>query len=416
MRIGIDFGTTNSAVAVAHGDGTASLLELFPGEPLQRTVLHCDPSGVIRYGNAGFRQYVEEDLDGRLLRSLKAFLSADVPKTQLGGRLRTFDELIVLYLRFLIRRTEEVTGETVDDVVVGRPVHFNVDRSRDERARERLERAIQDAGITRYRLQLEPVAAALTYERTLTRQRNILVGDFGGGTADFAILRVGPERFGRTDRTGDVLATSGVAQAGDALDGRFMDVFLLDWFGRGAHYHEPYDKETWHPWNHPIQRRIQRLYYLHLLRDPALERRLEAVMPRMDDRHVVRRILRLVFDDLGYPMAWAIEQAKRRLSEEPTTLFRFDDFHSPTLDFATTVDRERFAAGSDAILEAYGDAVDEALASAGLDDTAIDDVFLTGGTSHLPFVRDLFARRFGHDRLRSGENMTSVALGLALTR
>lgn len=414
MRIGIDFGTTNSAVAIANDDGTATMLELFPGEPLQRTVIHCDPTGVLRFGNAGFRHYVEDDLEGRLLRSLKSFLSQDVPKTTLGGRLYAFEELVVLYLRFLIRETERVTGRTVTEVVMGRPVHFNVDESRDDLALDRLRGAIRDAGVPNCRLRLEPVAAALTYERSLTDERRVLVGDFGGGTADFAILRVGPDRVVRPDRTDDILATSGVAAAGDALDGRFMDVFLLEYFGRGSRFHEPFDKTTWSDWNHPIQKRIQRLYYLHLLRDPDLRRRLENVMPRMDDRHVVRRILRLVFDDLGYPMAWAIEEAKKRLSVEGTTEFAFKEFYSPTLDIHTTVDLERYGKGSASILASYDTAVDQVLERAGLRDEHIDDVFLTGGTSHLPFVRDLFEDRFGSQRMRSGSAMTSVCEGLAL--
>ncbi|MCA9572000.1 MAG: Hsp70 family protein, partial [Myxococcales bacterium] len=201
MRIGIDFGTTNSAVAVVDGQGRARILELFPGEPLQRTVIHCDPRGVLRFGNAGFRQYVDTDLDGRLLRSLKSFLSQDVPRTSIGGRRYAFTELVTLYLRFLVRETERVTGQEVTEVVLGRPVHFNEDRSRDAFALDQLQGAIADAELPRCRLRLEPVAAAYAWEQTLDAERRVLVGDFGGGTADFAVLRVGPQRRGRAVRT-----------------------------------------------------------------------------------------------------------------------------------------------------------------------------------------------------------------------
>lgn len=412
MRIGIDFGTTNSAVAVVE-DGEARIVELFDGEPLQRTVIHCDPRGVLRFGNEGFRTYVASDLDGRLMRSLKSFLSQDVPNTSLGGRRYAFTELVTLYLRFLVRRAEERTGRTVTEVVVGRPVHFNEDHALDDVAFERLQGAVADADLPSVSYRLEPVAAAYTYERTLKAERKVLVGDFGGGTADFAILRVGPERLGRADRSDDVLATSGVALAGDALDGRFMDTFLMPFFGRGARYHDLYDTE-WKPWSHAVQRQIQRLYYIHLLRDPDLERRLEHVRPRMDDTAVIDRILRLVFDDLGYPMAWAIEGAKKALSEHGRAPFEFTDFFSPRLDIHTEVDVAGYAEGSREILAAYDAALDEVFARAGLAEEAVDDVFLTGGTSHLPFVRGVFRERFGEGRMRSGRAMTSVCEGLAL--
>lgn len=412
LRVGIDFGTTNSAVAVSEG-GTARIVELVDGEPLQRTVIHCDPRGVLRFGNEGFRTYVESDLDGRLLRSLKSFLSQDVPKTSLGGRRYAFSELVTLYLRFLVRKVEERTGGTVSQVVLGRPVHFNEDHSKDEVALERLLSAVEGAGLPDVSLRLEPVAAAYTYEQTLTSERRVLVGDFGGGTADFAILRVGPERLGRPDRTDDVLATSGVALAGDALDGRFMDTFLMPFFGRGAKYHDLYSTE-WKPWSHAVQRQIQRLYYIHLLRDPDLERRLMHVRPRMDDPAAIDRILRLVFDDLGYPMAWAIEDAKKALSSAGEARFRFEDFFNPRLEIDTPVDLERYADGSRAMLAAYDAALTEVLERAGLGEEAIDDVFLTGGTSHLPFVQAVFRERFGAGRMRSGRAMTSVCEGLAL--
>ena len=120
MRLGIDFGTSNSAVAVVGEDGHPRMLELVPGEPVQRTVIYCDPRGQLWFGNQGFKKYVEDDLEGRLIRSLKSFLSQDVPKTHLGGRGYTFTELITLYLRYLIRESERVLGTELAVVHGGR--------------------------------------------------------------------------------------------------------------------------------------------------------------------------------------------------------------------------------------------------------------------------------------------------------
>lgn len=413
MKIGIDFGTTNSAVAVVRPDGTPFTLELMPGQRFQRTVVHGSLEGEISFGNAAFDAYVEADLSGRFLRSLKAFLPYDVPKTTLAGRRYAFTDLVTAYLRYLVERAEHVLGTPVTEVVVGRPVHFHADPEKDRTAVSRLEASISDAGLPNATLQLEPVAAAHRFEHGLRSERIVLVGDFGGGTSDFAILRVGPERMRDPDRLRDVLGTAGVARAGDALDARFMDTFLMSFFGRGSTYRNR--EGAIEPWSHPIQHQIQRLYYIHLLRDPDLEQRLRRVESRMTDPVVVRRLLRLVFDDLGYPLAWAIERSKRELSEQDETLFRFVEFYSEALNFERPVNLSAYADGCAELLGAYRGAIDEVLDRAGLGTEGIDDVFLTGGTSQLPFVRGLFAERFGADKLQSADSFTSVCEGLALT-
>jgi hypothetical chaperone protein len=412
MKLGIDFGTTNSAVAVVGDDGRARPLELFDGERTQRTVIHGSPDGVVRFGNEAFRSYLEHDLEGRFLRSIKAFLPHDVPRTALCGRMVSFPELVSSYLVFLRERVEDVLDEEVTEVVVGRPVRFHADDAKHDAAVQRLTEAVDAAGIRDWRLQLEPVAAAHRYEQDLDRERIVLVGDFGGGTADFAVLRAGPDRRG--DRLDDILATSGVAEAGDAVDGRFLDTFLLDAFGRGARI-KPRYADDYEPWDHPVLRHIQRLYYLHLLRTDDLAQRLDYVEAYIDDKVAIRRLRRLIFDDLGYPMAWSVEKSKRALSDTPSTTFRFDEFYHDTLNLSVPVDRPRMEAGCEALLCAYDRAIDEVLAAAGLDDQAIDDVFLTGGTAQLPFLRARFARRFGSERLRSADAFTSVCEGLALS-
>jgi len=413
MKLGIDFGTTNSAVAVAGAGGVPRILELIPGEPIQRTVIHCDPDGVVRFGNAAFRSYEEHDLQGRFLRSLKAFLPQEVPRLTLGPERLDFHQIVGYYLRFLLERTEAVTGQRPSEVIVGRPVRFHADPEKDAFALKQLEQALAFAGITDWRLQMEPVAAAHLYERGLDAERLVLVGDFGGGTSDFAILRVGPQRLGQ-DRAEDVLGTSGVAKAGDALDGRFMEAFLMEYFGRGAGYRARYTDEI-KTWNHSATRHIKKLYDVHRLRTPTLEMQLDRIEDRMVNPTIIRRLRRLIFDDLGFPMAWAIEATKREFSESERTTFQFVEFYSKEMNIAREVDRDTFAAESAAILAEYDGAIDEVLDVAGLTVADIDEVFLTGGTSQLPFIRGIFATRFGADRLRHADAFSSVCAGLALS-
>jgi len=413
MKLGIDFGTTNSAVAVLRPDGAPQIVELLPGERIQRSVIHCTTDGRVSFGNEAFRQYLDSDLSGRFLRSLKAFLPHDVPPTTLGRTRYTFPELISSYLSFLVDRATDVLGEPVDAVVVGRPVRFHADPKLDEAARQRLVTAVEAADVGDYKLQFEPVAAAYRYEHGLAEERVVLVGDFGGGTSDFAVLRVGPRRARDTDRGSDILATSGVAKAGNALDAVFMDTFLMEFFGRGAKYRKRYTQELI-PWNHPIHREIQRLHYLHFLKDHQLLRTFDWLEQRLTDPVAIRRLRRLIFDDLGFPMAWAIEGTKRQFSSSAEATFRFDEFYDDTLDMACSTDRDTFAHHARTLLAEYDAAIDRALADAGLASEDIDDVFLTGGTSQLPFVRALFAGRFGGERLHGADAFTSVCEGLAL--
>ncbi len=412
MRVGIDFGTTNSAVAVVGEDGAPRMLQLAPNENTQRTVIFSDGRQIL-FGNAAFTGYLDNDLQGRFLRSLKAFLPDEVPRTTLGNRRFDFTEIVGSYLRYLVDGAERVLGQAVTGLTIGRPVRFHKDPGKHQRALDQLEEAITRSKLPPHTLQLEPIAAALRYEAGLTSDKTVLVGDFGGGTADFAVLRVGPSRRAAGKRDQDVLATAGVAQAGDALDGRFVNAFLLEFFGMNAPFNDRKDQiQLWRP---SILDHIPRLYDIHRHRDRELTEYLDRMEPRMVDPRVVRRLRRLVFDDLGYPMAQAIEASKRALSFADDTTFRFDEFYSDALDLRREISGVEFAAACQAILSAYEEAIEAVLAQSGLAPEGIDEVFLTGGTSQIPFIRDLFVARFGADKLRSADAFTSVCEGLALS-
>ncbi len=410
MRLGIDFGTTNSAVASVDADGRGRILELFDGEPVQRTVVYGAPDGSIAFGNEAFRRYFDDDLQGRLLRSLKAFLPQDVPSTTLARRRRTLPELIGTYLQFLIREAVRVTGVEPTELVIGRPVRFHADPERDAMALGKLEEAIELACLPPTRFVLEPIAAARHFESTLTSDKILLVGDFGGGTSDFAVLRVGPSR---RDDLEAILAVSGVAQAGDAIDSTFMEAFLMDFFGRGLPYVEVRTKER-KRWNPHILREVQRLFYIPLLRSRDLAEQLDRVERRVSDLVPIERLRRLVFDDLGYPMASAIENTKRQLSSEATTEFVFDDFGAKSLNIHRQVSHDALADACSDMLGEYRAAIHEALTGAQVRPDQVDEVFLTGGTSQLPFIRQIFAEVVGGDKLRQADALTSVCEGLAI--
>lgn len=413
MRLGIDFGTTNSAVAVRRGQN-AQLVPLSSDELTQRTVIHCPLGEGLRFGNDAFRSYLEHDLTGRFIRSIKSFLSQDVPNTTVAGKRYEFVDLVAEYLTFLIDRSTAVLGARPDEIVMGRPVTFADSPADSERAERTLAEALDRAGVTNYRFVLEPVAAAHKYESTATHEHLVLVGDFGGGTSDFAVLRVGPKRRQHEDRTQDILAVDGVARAGDHIDGQFMDRFLLESFGKNALFRERYT-DALKPWKSPIHQQIKRLFELHRLRDERLGTSLKYLQKKLVNPVYAERMYRLIFDDLGYPLAWQIEDAKKTLSHKAQTTFRFDEFYSDRLNFQTTVGLTEFADSCAATLEQYGDAVSRTLAMAGVDESDVDSVFLTGGTSQLPFIRERFSARFGDDKISASDALTSVCIGLALS-
>ncbi len=413
MRLGIDFGTTNSAVAVQCGM-SAELVPLSGDEHTQRTVIHCPLNGGPLFGNDAFRSYLEQDLTGRFIRSLKSFLSQDVPSTTIAGKRYEFVDLVAEYLMFLIERSVAVLGRRPDEIVMGRPVNFADIQSDSDKAERTLSEALDRAGITNYRFQLEPVAAAHKYESTATTEHLVLVGDFGGGTSDFAILRVGPKRRQLVDRTSDILAVDGVAKAGDHIDGHFMDCFLLEAFGKDALFRKRYTDEL-EAWKSPIHRQVKRLFELHRLRGEPLSRGLKYMQKRLVNPVFAERLHRLIFDDLGYPLAWQIEESKKALSTNAETTFHFREFYSDRLDFETKVGLAEFGESCATTIQEYDAAISRTLAMAGVQESDIDSVFLTGGTSQLPFIRASFATRFGDEKISAGDALTSVCIGLALS-
>ena len=335
-----------------------------------------------------------------------------MPSTRVGRTTISFVDLIARFLVYLAEAAEAAAQTPITEVVVGRPVVFHANPEKNAFAESQLTEAIERSGLPRPTMQLEPVAAALRYEQSLKEDRIVLVGDFGGGTADFAVLRMGP---GQQDAGLErVLGTSGVAQAGNVLDGHFLDAFVLGFLGRGLPW-TPRGSVEPVSWNPGVHRHLRQLYDVHRLRDPELQTYLDDVEMRATDTVPVERLRKLIFDDLGYPMADAIEQAKRQMSAQPVAHFVFDAFYSERLNFETEASVPDFAQASEPVLEAYRSAVDQVLEGAGMHTTDVDEVFLTGGTSQLPFIQALFADRFGEHRIRGGEAFTTVCEGLAVT-
>lgn len=418
--VGIDFGTTNSAVARVTPSGVQLATFPFDGAMVDayRSLLYLEQmkergrSTVKSFtGPEGIEQYLAAETKGRLIQSLKSFLSSRLlESTEIFGKLYTVEELIARILQDLRARAEQQFGVTIDSVVAGRPVRFvgSSSEADDDFAQSRLQQAFQLAGFESGKFEMEPVAAAHYYESTLDHDELILIGDFGGGTSDFSLIRVGPGVRKRGRKPEDLLGNSGVGVAGDAFDAKIIRHLVAPALGMGSQMRS-FDKLLPVPsW---LYAKLERWHYLSFLRARDVTNTLRTIRTQALEPEKIESLIELIEDDLGYQLHRAVQRVKVELSEAPATEFRF---RSGSIDIRAAVERSWFEGWIAEELEKIAECVDGLLAKAAVEPRDIDAVFLTGGSSYVPAVRAIFASRFGAERLRSGNEFTSVARGLAL--
>lgn len=418
---GIDFGTTNSSVALVSADSKVELASFtFAGtETLSsRSVLYFEqvkaPGGIKRThglsGVAAIERYLESDEKGRLVQSLKSHLtSRTLTGTEVFGRRHRLEELISRILGDLRKHAEKQFETPIRNAVVGRPVRF-VGSETDEDdnfALTRLREAFQIAGFEHVDFELEPVAAAYAYESTLDHDELILIGDFGGGTSDFSLLRVGPEARKHGKR--EMLGYSGVGLAGDAFDARIVRKLVSPALGSNSEARSLNKILPAVPaW---IYSNLERWHYLSFLRTNNVREILKSARIRALEPEKIEALIAIVDQDLGYQLHQAVQRVKFALSQHESTEFRF---HEGGLDLRIPVTRREFEAWIADDLGAIERAVETLISKANIQPHEVDRVFLTGGSSFVPAVRRIFSRRFGKEKIRGGHEFTSVAYGLAL--
>lgn len=415
--IGVDFGTTNSALAVVDDRAEPRLAEFgwSGGESATfRSILYFERDEDDRIqsvaGPRAIDRYLEADEPGRLVQSLKSFLpSRDFVATNVMGDAWRLEALIGRLLMRLREGAEERFGPLEGPIVVGRPVRFAGAKSADdeEYALSRLRAAYWNGGFGEIVFEAEPVAAAYFYERSLDHDETVLIADFGGGTSDFSLVRVGP---GRASAAGDpILGTAGIGIAGDAFDGKLVRHVVAPELGMGAEHRSIFDRVLQMPdW---IYSHLERWHHLSFLKTPKTmqilhDLRREALEPERLDA-----LIHLVRNDLGFALYRAVERTKLELSSAHESRFRFAD---GPVSIDVEVFRSDFMSWIWDEVEKIAECMDGMLGDCGIEPADVDAVFLTGGSSLVPAVRGLFLDRFGPDKLHSGGELTSVAGGLAL--
>jgi len=411
VTLGIDFGTSNSAMAVRQGASLSRMVALEGDAPTLPTALFFNAEDhSTHFGRDAVGQYLA-GTEGRLMRSLKSLLGSALleEKTAVHGQLVSYQDIIGLFLRMLASKATADLGGMPGRVVMGRPVHFvDGDPERDQLAEDSLRKAALDAGFEQVSFQFEPMAAALDYEQRITQESLVLVVDIGGGTSDFTLVRLGPERLARGgDRAADVLATTGVHVGGTDFDRRLSLELLMPMLGfrhigpsgREVPNRVFFDLSTWHL--------IQWLYAPKALRD-AQNLRTDYGNPRLH-----ARLMTVLQERLGHRMANTVEQAKiaASLSQAPAPMDL--GWIEPALESAVTPEGlSQHLAGP---LEQVVACAQECVQLAGLAPRGPDAIYLTGGSSALRPLREALRWAFPDTPQVEGDLFGGVAAGLAVS-
>ncbi|HEX7890405.1 MAG TPA: Hsp70 family protein [Ramlibacter sp.] len=406
--LGIDFGTSNSAVSYLAEDGRALLVPLEgTATALPTAVFFNIEDHGTHFGRDAIGLYLA-GVEGRLMRSLKSLLGSSLveEETAVGSGSLSFKAIIALFLSELRQRAARHLGHEPRRAVIGRPVHFVDDEAdRDRRAQAVLAEAAAAAGFTDVSFELEPIAAALDYERRLARESLVLIVDIGGGTSDFTVVRLGPDRIAARDRGSDILATTGVHIGGTDYDRQLnlqqvmplLGLRHVGPAGREVPSGPFFDLATWHL--------IHRMYTPRVLRD-VRELRVNYGDTRLHDR-----LLAVLDQRLGHLLASEVERAKIEVSMHAGS--SAIDLGVVERGLQAAVDAQGMAAGLAPLLEQVVDCAEECLRRAGVAPDRLDAVYLTGGSSALQPFQQALQRRFPATAIVEGDLFGGVGSGLA---
>ncbi|OKS86998.1 Hsp70 family protein [Mucilaginibacter polytrichastri] len=408
---GIDFGTTNSALAIYDEESKEinhtiiipSLIYFYHEPNAER-----DKNYVV--GEEAIAAYLNDGMKGRFIKSIKQILSrSSFTETRIHNKRYNASDLVAIILEELKERADELTGQDCRKAVIGRPVFFDDDNvQKDTLAQNRLNKAAEIAGFVDVRFQFEPIGAAFAYEKTLAKKENVLVADLGGGTTDFTYLVLDPAKTGSKDRKNDMMATGGIYIGGDSFDSAFMWEKGTPYFGKHTQYEATPGKVLTVPKS--LFANICSWEQMNFFNGPRIKKDIEDYYYYSGKDRKFKNLITLIDHNLGYSVFQAIEKTKITLTSANSAAFSYhkmdikinEDIPLPVYDQIIAKDVER--------IENY---LTDFLTQNNIDPQNIDSLFLTGGTSMVGSIQKLFKNKFPHVKLNSGDNFKSVAKGLA---
>ncbi|MBA1321929.1 Hsp70 family protein [Pseudomonas plecoglossicida] len=405
--LGIDFGTSNSTVGW-HRPGAESLIALEQGKiTLPSVVFFNIEERRPVYGRLALHEYLE-GYEGRLMRSLKSLLGSKLIKhdTSVLGTALPFKDLLGMFIGELKQRAEADADRSFEQVVLGRPVFFvDDDPAADQEAEDTLADVARKIGFKDVSFQYEPIAAAFDYESGISREELVLIVDIGGGTSDFTLIRLSPDRHHLAERQSDILATGGVHIGGTDFDKQLSLQGVMPLFGYGSKmksgalmptsYH--LNLATWHTINAVYSQKSQ-LALGNMRYD-------------IEDALGIDRLFKLIEQRAGHWLAMEIEASKIELTDQPS---RQIDMRRVEPELTVELTRALFEDAIGSLLQRVRGSVSELLNKAGVTEGQVDTVFFTGGSSGIPALRNSVAAMLPNARHVEGNIFGSIGSGLAI--
>jgi len=408
---GIDFGTTNSALSIFNEE-TKEIIDTIS---IPSLIYFTEAKSVIDgenyvVGEKAIDAYLSDGMKGRFIKSIKQILSRTTfTETRIHNKRYTASDLVTLILKDLKSKADQITGIDGTKAIIGRPVFFDDENTqKDTLAQTRLKKAAENAGFIDVRFQFEPIGAAFAYEKTIHKKERVLVADLGGGTTDFTYLILDPNKVGSKDRKNDMIASGGIYIGGDSLDSAFMWDKGTPYFGKNTTYEATPGKVlnvpkslfanicTWDKMNFfnglKIQKEIEEYYY-YSKNDPKF-----------------KNLITLIENNLGYSLFQSIEKTKIALSTMGKTNFSYSNME---IEIDESISLEQYNAIIDRDVKKIENYLNQFLETYQIKPEEIDCLFLTGGTSLVSAIQQLFKSKFPQIPLNSGDNFKSVAKGLA---
>ncbi|GAB7530687.1 Hsp70 family protein [Pseudomonas sp. 3A(2025)] len=404
---GIDFGTSNSTVGWLR-PGMETLIALEDDKiTLPSVVFFNIEERRPAYGRLALHEYLE-GYEGRLMRSLKSLLGSKLIKhdTSVLGTAMPFKDLLGLFIGELKKRAERTAGREFDQVVLGRPVHFvDDDALADQEAEDTLAAVARKIGFKDVSFQFEPIAAAFDYESTIEQEELVLIVDIGGGTSDFSLVRLSPERRHQDDRQQDILATGGVHIGGTDFDKQLSLQGVMPLFGHGSRMKSGAFMPTSHHINLATWHTINSVY------SQKSTLALGNMRYDIEDASGIDRLFKLIEQRAGHWLAMEVEASKIELTHAEQRLIAMDRIEA---GLSVELSRQLFEAAIDSQLQQVRNSVTELLNKAGVGVEQVNTVFFTGGSSGIPALRNSVAHMLPNARHVEGNIFGSIGSGLAI--
>lgn len=409
IACGIDFGTSNSTVAVATPSGKTLVPLEDDKTTLPSAIFFVNKSAPL-FGREAVQAYMQHE-EGRLLRGLKKILGTSLmeDKTSINGKWMHFTDVLKTFVGHMKSQADLYTEDTIENVVMGRPVHFHDnDPDADTTAQATLETIAKAVGFKNIEFLYEPIAAAFAHESNIEDEKLSLVIDLGGGTSDFTVIRISNKRMNKHDRKDDILSTSGVRVGGTTFDYRLSMKCFMPALGLGTEYYDLFDKQKRMPVPTSAYAQLSDWAMVHFAQTPkALDETLD-IKRRALDVEKLERLYKIQKEQLGHALLEEVEKSKIAITDEQTHTSQFKD-----LDCAFSINRDDFETAIQTDVAKVFRSITECLTLAGIKENQIDLVILTGGSTELPLINTMVQALFPHAIISQGNKLDSVGLGLA---